>query len=247
MTAEHLTGLRQLWQEAFGNSPAFTELFFYLGFSPDRYHCILENDTPVSALYWFDCTLNSRKLAYVYGVATLKSHRGQGFARRLMAQTHEILRSRGYSGVILVPEEAGLFRFYEKIGYRTATTVTEFTCEPADTPLHLRQIDAAEYARLREAFLPEGGVILSGQILDFLQGFCKLYAGEDFLLAGEFADNCFVAQEFLGNAHSAPGIVKALGSAKGNFRAPGKDRNFAMFLPLAEGCPTPTYFAPPMD
>ena len=243
MTAD----LRKLWQEAFGNSDDFTDLFFSVGFSPDRFHCIKENGLPVSALYWFDCELEGHKLTYIYGVATLKSHRGKGLATKLMQQTHEILRSRGYSGVILVPEKEALFDFYSQLGYRPATSVTEFSCAGGDTPLPLRQIDAPEYARLRNKLLPKGGVIQSNATLGFLGSYCTLYVGEDFLLAGELTNGHFVAQELLGNVNAAPGIVRALGCVKGHFRTPGTDRKLTMFLPLAENCPTPTYFAPALD
>ena len=247
MTAENIPALRALWQEAFGNTEAFTDLFFTLGFSPERCHCILENDVPVSALYWFDCQLEGHKLAYLYGVATLKSHRGKGLATRLMWETHEILRQRGYSGAILVPEQESLSPFYKKLGYEAATTVAEFSCDPGATPLPLRQIGAAEYARLRDNVLPNGSVRLASPMLTFMANYCALYAGEDFLLAGEYIGGHFIAQELLGNADAAPGIVNALGCPKGHFRTPGNDRDFAMFLPLAEGCPAPTYFAPALD
>lgn len=239
--------LRQLFLEAFDNPNGFTDLFFAKGFSPDRCHCIKENGLPVSALYWFDCALDGHRLAYVYGVATLKNHRGKGLATQLMKETHEILRNRGYSGVILVPEKESLFDFYRKLGFCAATTVAEFTCQPAGAPLPLRQIDASEYAQLRNKLLPPGGVVQSEAALTFLESYCKLYAGEDFLLAGEFTDRHFVAQELLGNANAAPGIVQALGCGKGHFRTPGKERTLSMFLPLAADCPTPVYFAPAFD
>lgn len=84
--------LRQLWQEAFGDPDVFIEAFFRAGYSPQRCHYIAEHSVPVSALYWFDCVLNGSKFAYIYGVATLKSHRGKGLAGRLLNETHEILR-----------------------------------------------------------------------------------------------------------------------------------------------------------
>ena len=94
MTAE----LRLLWQEAFGDSEEMLDGFAATGFSPDRFHCICEKEIPVSALYWFDCQLDGYKLAYIYAVATLKSHQGQGLAKQLMTETHEILKVRRLRG-----------------------------------------------------------------------------------------------------------------------------------------------------
>ena len=172
---------------------------------------------------------------------------GRSTITQLLQQTHEILRTQGYSGVVLVPEEGALFDYYQKFGYRAVTTVAEFSCDAGDTSLPLRQIDATEYAHLRDRLLPMDGVIHSGVILDFLVGYCKLYAGDDFLLAAEFIDGHLIAQELLGNVDAAPGIVKSLDCVRGHFRTPGNDRNFAMFLPLTANCPIPTYFGLALD
>ena len=229
-----VNALRQLWQEAFDDPDAFTDLFFARGFSLDRYHCIKENGAPVSALYWFDCYLEGRKLAYIYGVATLKSHRGKGLSGRLLQETHEILRLKGYAGAILVPAGEALFAFYRKFGYEAATTSTSFSCDAGDAPVAIREISPEEYARLRSVYLPEGGVEQGSDTLAFLQGYCRFYAGADFLLACEISPKGLQAQELLGNAQAAPGIVRALGCVKGHFRTPGTEKAFAMFRPLRQ-------------
>lgn len=247
MTAERILALRQLWREAFGDADEFLDAFFSTVFSPDRFHCVLEDDQPVSALYWLDCELKGHKLAYVYAVATLKSHRGQGLAQQLMAETHEILCTRGYSGVVLVPEKAHLFDFYRKLGYQAACTVTEFSCPWADTPVPLRQISAEEYAHLRESRLPDGGVIQTGEVLAFLQSYARFYAGEDFLLVAELEGNKLFSQELLGDPQAAPGILRSLNCPTGCFRTPGNGRELAMFLPLTESCPAPAYLGLALD
>ncbi|MBR5022702.1 MAG: GNAT family N-acetyltransferase [Oscillospiraceae bacterium] len=243
MTAD----LRTLWQEAFGDPDDFINLFFTVGYSPKRCHCIKENGVPVSALYWFDCELSGRKLAYIYGVATLKSHRGKGLAGQLLRETHEILRNQGYAGAILVPSGAALFDFYRQFGYQTATTVTKFSCDAGDSPVAIRKISPEEYSRLCSHFLPEGGVKQGNDALAFLAGYCDFYAGEDFLLVCKASPEGLWAQELLGNTQAAPGILRALGFSKGRFRVPGADRNFAMWLPLQEDCPQPGWFGRALD
>lgn len=239
--------LRHLWQEAFNEPEDFTDLFFSVGYSPRRCQYIAENGVPVSALYWFDCELSGHKLAYIYGVATLKSHRGKGLAGRLLNETHEILRSQGYAGAILVPNGASLFDFYRQFGYETATTVSRFSCEPGDAPTALREITPEEYTRLRSVYLPEGGVVQEGQAMVFLAGYCRFYAGEDFLLVCDASPDGLFAQEFLGNTQAAPGILKTLGFAKGRFRTPGTQSDFAMWLPFREDCPMPGWFGLALD
>lgn len=242
-----VNALRQLWQEAFDDPDAFTDLFFAKGFSPDRYHCIKENGAPVSALYWFDCYLEGRKLAYIYGVATLKSHRGKGLAGQLLQDTHKILRQQGYAGAVLVPHRESLFGFYRKFGYEAAATATEFSCAAGAASVAIREVSPEEYARLRSDFLPDGGVEQGGDALAFLHGYCQFYAGADFLLACEISPKGLQAQELLGNTQAAPGILRALGLPKGRFRCPGPDRNFAMFLPLEKDCPIPAYLGLALD
>ncbi len=218
MTADK-RALKALWQEAFGESEAWLDSFFDRCFSPDRYHAIWQNEKAVSALYWFDCELDGHKLAYIYAVATAKAQQGRGLATRLMQETHEILRKKGYAGAILVPGEAELFGFYEKIGYRTATTVREFTAEMGDTPIALRKIDAESYVNLRKQYLSVGSVEQAGESLALLE----LYAGEDFLLAANTSPSTLYVQELLGNTNLAPQILCALNQPHGHFRTPTKN------------------------
>lgn len=243
MTAD----LRQLWQEAFGDPAETLDAFFATGFSEDRHHCILENGVPVSALYWFDCELDGSKLAYLYAVATKKSHRGKGLAHKLMNETHAILKDRGYAGAILVPGGESLFDFYEKLGYRAATEIHEFSCTRADTPVALQQVDAAQYARLRENLLPESGVTQEGAALNFLQTQVKLYAGKNCLLAASVNNNTLQVQEFLGDPTLAPHILHTLNCPEGHFRTPGNGKAFAMLLPFVTDCPQPGYFGLALD
>lgn len=243
MTAE----LRRIWQASFGDGEETLDAFFATGFAEDRYHCIREDGKPVSALYWFDCFLNGRKLAYLYAVATHPDCRGRGLAHRLMTETHEILKEKGYAGAILVPGEESLFAFYEKLGYSTATQVEEFSAVAAEGFAFIRELCPAEYATYRKKFLPEGSVLQEGETLSYLATYAKFYWGEDFLLAAVKENDTLVAQELLGNTNAAGCILRALNCTTGRFRTPGKGKNFAMLLPLREDCPVPVYFGLALD
>lgn len=242
MTAE----LRNLWQEAFGDTDVLLDGFEKTGFSSDRHHCIMENGTPVSALYWFDCILEGQKLAYIYAVATLKSHRGKGLATRLMTETHEILKKQGYAGAILVPA-SGLFPFYEKIGYKTVSQIKRLDCQAQGEPAPLEEISVEEFARLRRRYLPAGGVIQEGVTLSYLATYAKLYKGEDFLLAATKEKDHLLVYELLGNKNICSNILCALACKTGRFRTPGVGQDFAMLLPFAADCPTPSYFGLALD
>ncbi len=242
---DQLDGLRALWQEAFGDDEAFLEQFYTYGFAPDRCRCLTVDGQIAAALYWFDCSYGGKPLAYLYGVATAKNHRGKGLCRILTENTHSHLKYLGYAGEILVPAEDNLFQMYEKMGYELCSSVSEFTCQAGDMPVSLRSVDAEEYCRLRREFLPENGVLQEGDNLNFLQTLADFYAGEDFLAAVYRDEKCFVP-ELLGNRDAAPGILAALHKSKGHFRTPGDQKPFAMYHPLSD-TPAPDYFGLAFD
>lgn len=230
--------LRQLWKEAFGDDDAFLDKFFSTAFAADRCRCGIVDDKLAAALYWFDCKLDDRPIAYLYAVATAKAFRKQGLCRKLMENSRQLLASLGYAGILLVPGEPELFSMYGAMGYETCCHVREFTCRRSDDPVALQSIDAEEYALLRRQYLPAGGVVQENENLQFLRTICKLYAGDGFVYAE--------GAELLGKTDAAPGILATLGKEKGSFRCPGEEKPFAMHLPLAEGA-APSYFGLAFD
>lgn len=232
--------LKELWFLAFGDSMEFIQMFFDTAYAPDHCRFLTEGDQITAALYWLDCEYRGQKQAYIYAVATHPGHRGKGLCRTLMEQTHEILKAQGYTAALLRPADGGLRRMYRKMGYRTATLVSEFDCT-AGASVSLRKIGSEEYISLRRKYLPADGVIQEGTGIDYLARYCDFYAGLDFLLAGVKEDNVFHGAELLGNREAAPGILGALGCDSGSFRCPGREIPFGMFLPLAENAEEPGY------
>lgn len=239
--------LRRLWQQAFGDTDAFLDDFFRVGFSRERCRCGFKDESPVTVLYWFDCACGGRRLAYLYAAATELACRGQGLFKALMEDTHRHLRSLGYDGAVLVPGEPGLFAMYEKLGYATCCTVRQFVCGKANTQLPLRRIDPGEYAARRKALLPEGGVVQDEKTLAFLSCFSGFYAIPDAVLAASVQNGVAVVHELLGDVGDAERIVAALGASEGRFRTPGGEKAFAMFMPFVENCPIPKYFGLALD
>ena len=177
----HIPGLRALWKEAFGDTDAFLDSFYSTGFSLYRCLCIREGSQPLAALYWFDCHWQDKRLAYVYAVATAKSHRGQGLCHKLMKRAHTFLLQLGYSGVVLVPAKKELFSFYEEMGYQCFGGITQWT-ETSGQPAVLKAISYKEYCEARCACLDEGAVLQSGATMRFLSTYASFYQGEDFLI-----------------------------------------------------------------
>lgn len=234
--ASQIPQLRALWQEAFGDSDAALDCFFDNAYAPERCLCIADADKVVAAAYWFGCG----EYAYIYAVATAKSHRGQGLCHKLMDAIHALLTRQGYIGAMVVPGEESLRKFYAGMGYENFGGIREFTCQAAEKPVALRKVDAEEFAALRRKLLPTGAVVQEGENLAYLRAYAQFYAGADFLLTALWDGNELLGLELLGSAHAAPGILAALGAKNGTFRTPGENL-FAMYKPLNSENP-PTYF-----
>ncbi len=241
-----LPALQGLWKQAFGDTESFLQDFFSTGFSPGRCRCLTRNGQLIAALYWFDCAANGQKLAYLYAIATDKDHQSQGFCRRLMDDTHRLLADSGYAAAILVPGNQDLFSFYGKIGYRPFGGIRRFSVNAGATCAEVKKLSAQEYANLRKAYLPQGGVCQEGETLAFLATQNDFYAGADFLITVAKENASLFISELLGNASAAPQIVRTFGAATGDFRAPGAEP-FALYLPLSSDLQIPAYFGLALD
>lgn len=245
-TPRNTDQLQALWKQAFGDPEEFIGSFFRIAYSPRQCRCVYEGDALAAMLYWFDCSWGSKRLAYLYAVATAEAYRGQGLCRALMEDTHRHLRALGYDGCILVPRTTTLFSMYEKLGYTVCSGIRESTVE-AGTPLPLRQIDAEEFAALRRQYLPQNGVVQEGKTLALLQSYSTFYTGENVLLAMYVEEGKCTVCELLGGPEAAPGIVAALGHKCAKVRTPGNETPFAMYRSLVNVPAVPGYFGIALD
>ena len=240
---EQIPSLRHLWQEAFGDTDAFLDIFFSTAYSKKRCRVATIAETVVAALYWFDCSYQEQPIAYVYAVATAKSYQGQGICHALIADTKQHLKKLGYAGILLVPGSKALFSFYEKMEFQTCSYIKQFTCDPSIQAIDLKQIHTLTYQKLREKFLPPKSVIQEKENLSLLETTDKFYLGSDFLLAAHIENDTLYGTELLGNTTIAPNIVKTFGCKKGNFHTPGEETAFAMYYSINPNVfPAPSYF-----
>lgn len=235
-----------LWQEAFGDDEDFIRCFFETAFSPERCLTVTEDGIPVAVLYWLDAAAYGKKVAYLYAVATKKSHRGRGLSRMLMEHTHRHLQTCGYAASLLVPGEASLFGFYEKLAYRPASGLT-FLRGIAKDPIALTPLSPEDYLALRETALPEGGVRQKDESLSFLSRFSDFYRcdGAIFALYKDQPEDKSVlsALEFLPleeNSESLPAsIAAAMGFQTYSFRTVGNEVPFSLYYPLSSPALSP--------
>ena len=228
--------LRALFTEGFGDE-GFTELFFRTGYGPER--CLAAFDGELlAALHWFDCALEGKRAAYVYGIAAFKRCRGLGIGSRLIRAALAELEKLGYEAVFLVPAGESLFGYYERFGFRAVSTIREEQIG-AGTPLPLRKLTTDEYALARRRLLPRASLIQEGPCLELLAGYADLYA-TDHALAAVSED---MVWELLGDASEAPGLIAALGLEAARVRTPGEGRPFAMGI----GTEGPIYLGLALD
>ena len=239
---EEIPQLLKLWQAVFGEYDGFWELFLKTAFLPDHCLCVTEEGQVAAGLYWFDCGCGDDKIAYVYAVATDPRHRSRGLCRMLMAHVHALLSDRGYASVMLVPADRGLREMYRKMGYEDCTAVGTLSCAAGKTAAAVRNVDAEEYAALRQKLLPEKSVLQEGIQISFLAAQSQLFAGDNFLLAAYLEEDRLHGLELLGDGDAAPGILRALGCETGSFQIPGTEKPFAMIHKLTENAITPRYF-----
>lgn len=219
--------LRELFTEAFEDA-AFTDLFFSRGFSAERCFAAFDGGL-LAALHWFDCTLMGEKAAYVYGIAAFKSQQGRGIGSALIRAALERLKTLGYRQILLVPAGESLFGYYERFGFRAASTIRE-TEIGAGEPIPIRKLTVSEYAAARRELLPANGLLQEGACLDVLSGYADLYAADGAIAAVSGG----IIWELLGDENAAPGLIAALGLESATVRMPGKGRPFAMALGAGE-------------
>ena len=243
-TKSLLPAQRALWQEAFGDEDAFLDAFFTYGYSPRRCRCITLDRALAAAVYWFDCTWQGKKTAYLYALAVAEKYRGQGLAHKLMADVEDLLTGQNYAGAILVPGSEALFAFYGKMGYISINCAENITVSPT-SPIPVRKIDTAEYDILRRALLGQNAAVLDRENCSFLSSVWQLYAGNRWVLAAFDKGDSLIGMELLGDISAAGGILAALKKSTGTFRIPGNGP-YAMYKPLCHPG-LPDYFGLAFD
>jgi ribosomal protein S18 acetylase RimI-like enzyme len=113
-----VTALRQLWQDAFGDTDSYLALFISTAFQQDHCLCIREDGRLRAAAYWIDCEVSHRKAAYIYAVATQPEYRGRGIASNLLKEALQLVeQSCKFDCVALIPSSTESKRLYERLGF----------------------------------------------------------------------------------------------------------------------------------
>ena len=240
-TPDRIPALKALWQEVFGDTEAFLDSFFNLAFSPERSLCFAEGDAVFGAVYWFDCTWNGKKVAYLYALQVAEAHRSRGLGRELMLEARRVLERRGYQGVCLVPGEAALTGWYEKLQYVSFGLPRQDAIPAEDPALPLTEVLAEDYCQERSRFVGNNAILQAEGCFTFLESCLQFWAGRDFLLCGTITEDTLYIQEYLGACRNLPGIACALKVQRAVFSQQG-----AMYFALDGDSTLPGYFGIPV-
>ena len=188
-----IPGITALWQEAFGEEPTL----------PDCDCFVAEEDGKiVGMLFAMPQKLKIETVhpaSYFYAIATLKSHRGRGICRNLMAYAERHVNA---DCCMLVPASEQLFDFYGTLGYQTAFYRNKI---PFSTGT---EISMEEYLHRREALLSLPHVVYDD--LDYAQKIydLKFYETPDGICA---ASKRFTAENLPHDLGQTPcGMIKWL-------------------------------------
>ncbi len=117
--------LKKMWQDIFGDTEEYTELYFSYKFKEGNTFVIRVGDEIASALYveYTDLYIDGKiyKGAYLCGIATLEKYRGRGFAGQLINYAKESIEKVDI--IYLIPANKSLFNFYKRFGFREFTFI----------------------------------------------------------------------------------------------------------------------------
>ena len=166
---------KRLWQDTFGDSAEFVDLYFDRIYTDSINHTVrLSNGAVVSALQAIEMPFKVDdkifRTAYISGVATDKNYRRCGYMAQLLESTHRELMAAGIDAVWLIPDSQYLFDVYAKFGYRTAfyKSYRTINVAPSDicngltmSKINRYEVDAAFEYFQRKQMEQEAGVLLT--------------------------------------------------------------------------------------
>ncbi len=208
--------LKHLFEGCFCVSHAEVNFFFEKKFTLDN--CLVcEVDGKVaSALHLMDaellCGCHCEKVCYVYAASTFPRYRKRGFMSALINYSFEVARGRGKAFSVLKPETLGLYRFYEKLGYKSFFKESFFSFNTEELFSILREkycfkgIGKAYFDenitttvnKLSKKMCTElGGIFWNGSHINYALEYNELCGGKAFVLEKGFLVCCLKSENTL--------------------------------------------------
>lgn len=231
--------LRRLWQTAFGDDAATIDRFFER-YGGDRLLTLREEDEPKTMLALLPMegvTAAGERflLPYVYALATDPESRGKGHAKTLLNYAAWRAREMGAAGICTVPAEPSLHNFFVSAGYGECFVTRRWSgVSGGSVSGEVTEVDAAEYAKLREKLLhgvPHGA--WSGSLTAIQEDFSEASGGGLYRLELDGGTGCAAVERWAGKnvakellcpseltERAATLLVERLGGETWEFRGP---------------------------
>jgi len=224
------TGLKALWQAAFGDPQSAIDAFFSALYEPGMAIVWEEDGTIASAIYLLDAGLtplpggDTLRTSYSYALGTLPDYRGRGIGsgvtRAAIAHSGEL----GFDLNVICPAEESLFPYYTRLGYTHAFPIAEDEVLRSEdfSPVCTNKImstDFSMYSTLQRGFSPECGTMYLLGYLRYVEQVCKasgggLYEleidGQVCLAAVSILENRLFVREFLPSTYMERGVQALL-------------------------------------
>ncbi len=127
---ENTEAVRNIWEICFGDTRSYIDAFFTHVYKPEYTLVAIEDNTVIGSLQMLPRTLyvagKPVKSAYIGGVSVLPQYRNRRVASSLLQDAETRLLKMGVKLTFLVPF---LFSFYEKLGYKCISFLSEFSGE----------------------------------------------------------------------------------------------------------------------
>lgn len=165
-----------IWQSVFGDDINYIRAFLTLlprmgtGAVAEK-----EGKAAAMAFAMTGIEFENRSCAYIYAVATLPEHRGQGLGEAVSRAAAEFSRAEI---ICTMPAEDGLYRWYgEILGLNDSLFITETEITPCASDV-ITPISAEEYYKLREEYLTDlPHVRFDKAHIELLEALCLCYGG----------------------------------------------------------------------
>jgi len=205
-----LSDLKAIWQECFGDSREYIDMYFSGRFKKGKCLVYIADDVVCAMLVIYDAGVmlggEYKKLGYIYGVCTRPEYRGRGISGKLLAYARDyISKNGGFS--VLAPATESLVEFYKKRGFSEAFYVRQagWETERSTVEAELLPVSAEEYKMLRDdSFARDGYVLWGSEMIEYAlseNGFSggKSYkvsaGGKEYILLYYISDGTLYVQE----------------------------------------------------
>ena len=203
---QDLPALRENWQSSFGDGNEYTDFFFARRFDPSKTPVACVDGRVVSQLFLLPASLvaggTHYPVYYLFAAATHPQYRGRGLMADLLHHALRIACADGMRGIVLLPGEPGLYRYYARHGYETAFTRRVWTTTREELARIAADAPAADALSFLFRYLPQRDGIswdkdALGYALEEHRRFRGVYAasGDAFVALSDDEADCLCCPE----------------------------------------------------